>query len=161
MIALIQRVTRAQVSINDQVFSAINTGILALIGLEKTDTTQNADKLIDKILNYRIFPDAEGKTNLNLKAIEGGLLLVPQFTLVAETNKGTRPGFSRGMAPKDGQEMFELIKDIAKAKHERVEVGEFGANMQVDLVNDGPMTFWLDIKKPAARALCTYFASGK
>lgn len=141
MISVIQLVSHANVSVNDEIIGAINHGIMALIGLEKTDTRIQAEKLIDKIINYRIFPDGEGKTNLSLLDTNGGLLLVPQFTLVAETQKGTRPGFSRGMSPAEGNVLFDELLAHAKQVYPTVASGQFGANMQVTLCNDGPMTF--------------------
>jgi D-tyrosyl-tRNA(Tyr) deacylase len=143
MIALIQRVSHANVIVADQKIGEIERGILALIGLEKTDDEDKAEKLINRILDYRIFPDTEGKSNLSLKTIAGGLLLVPQFTLVAETNKGTRPGFSKGMPPEEGKKLFEVIVRYAKSVSPKVECGQFGAHMQVGLCNDGPVTFIL------------------
>lgn len=144
MIGLIQRVTHADVTIDNEAVCAIGKGILALIGIEKTDTKDNAEKLLSKIIHYRIFPDADDKMNLNLKQIEGGLLLVPQFTLVAETDKGTRPGFSRGMPPADGAVLFDYLVLHAKEHYSsNVASGKFGSNMQVSLCNDGPVTFML------------------
>lgn len=144
MISLIQRVTHADVQVNSQIVGKIEIGILALIGIEKSDTDKNAEKLLDKIINYRIFPDADGKMNLNLHQIEGGLLLVPQFTLVAETDKGTRPGFSRGMPPQEGAALFDYLLKYAKQHYPlTIAHGVFGADMQVSLCNDGPVTFIL------------------
>ncbi len=143
MIGLIQLVNNAQVEINGALVGVISRGILALIGMEKTDTQQDAEKLIDKIINYRIFPDNEGKMNLSLKNIQGGLLLVPQFTLVAETQKGTRPGFSVGMPPNEGEKLFTYLVETAKKVYPHVATGVFGAYMQVSLCNDGPATFIL------------------
>lgn len=143
MLGLIQLVTHAQVMVTGQVIGQIEKGILALIGIEKTDTPQHAEKLLERILNYRIFPDAAGKMNLSLKNIEGGLLLVPQFTLVAETQKGTRPGFSTGMPPDEGKPLFSYLLQFARTKHTNTQSGEFGAYMQVNLCNDGPVTFLL------------------
>lgn len=146
MQALIQRVTHADVQVANETIGAIQKGILALIGIEKTDTETHAEKLIDKIINYRIFPDADGKMNLSLKQIEGGLLLVPQFTLVAETDKGTRPGFSRGMPPEEGLMLFDyMLNHARRAFAAQVASGKFGANMQVNLCNDGPVTFMLNV----------------
>lgn len=143
MIGLIQVVTHAEVKVADASVGSIQRGILALIGLEKSDTEKEAEKLLERIISYRIFPDSEGKTNLSLKDIQGGLLLVPQFTLVAETNKGTRPGFSGGMAPAEGSQLFGYLVEFARKHHSQVEQGQFGAYMQVSLCNDGPMTFIL------------------
>lgn len=144
MIGLIQLVSRADVVVSGETIGKIERGILALIGIEKTDDAASARKLIDRILEYRIFPDADGKTNISLKTIDGGLLLVPQFTLVAETNKGTRPGFSKGMPPQDGSKLFDYLVEYAKQKHPHCATGQFGAYMQVSLCNDGPVTFILN-----------------
>lgn len=144
MISLIQLVTSASVVVDQKTVGAISQGIVALIGIEKTDTEAEACKLFDRILNYRIFADAEGKTNLSLKTVNGGLLLVPQFTLVADTKKGTRPGFSKGMPPAEGKQLFEFMVNHAKAQYSNTESGIFGAYMQVSLCNDGPMTFILE-----------------
>lgn len=146
MLGLIQLVTHSDVKVDGNVVGAIDQGILALIGIEKTDTEVDAQKLLEKILNYRIFRDHAGKTNLSLKDVQGGLLLVPQFTLVAETNKGLRPGFSLGMAPEEGKKLFGYLVDHAKKTYPHVATGEFGAYMQVSLCNDGPMTFILKTK---------------
>ncbi len=143
MISLIQLVTHAAVSVENQCIAKIDHGIVALIGIEKEDTEINAFKLIDRIIHYRIFKDNEGKTNLSLKSVEGGLLLVPQFTLVADTNKGTRPGFSNGMRPEAGMKLFTTLVNHAKNSYVNVQSGQFGAHMQVSLCNDGPMTFIL------------------
>lgn len=144
MIGLIQLVSHANVIVAGETIGKIDRGILALIGIEKTDDTASAQKLIDRILDYRIFPDADGKTNLSLKAIDGGLLLVPQFTLVAETNKGTRPGFSKGMPPQEGRKLFEYLVEYARQVHPHYASGQFGAHMQVSLCNDGPVTYVLN-----------------
>lgn len=143
MLGLIQLVSHANVQIEGKIVGAIQRGILALIGIEKTDTEEQAKRLFDKIINYRIFPDDDGKTNLSLKDSNGGLLLVSQFTLVAETQKGLRPGFSRGMPPNEGRILFEYLVNHAKENYSTVESGQFGANMQVSLCNDGPVTFML------------------
>lgn len=144
MIGLIQLVSHANVAVAGESIGKIERGILALIGIEKSDDAASARKLIDRMLDYRIFPDADGKTNLSLKIIDGGLLLVPQFTLVAETNKGTRPGFSKGMAPRESNELFDYLVEYAKQAHPHCETGQFGAHMQVSLCNDGPVTFILN-----------------
>ena len=145
MLSLIQLVTHADVKISGNSVGAIGQGILALIGIEKTDTEQEANKLLEKIINYRIFPDAQGKTNLSLKDIQGGLLLVPQFTLVADTQKGMRPGFSRGMPPTEGKKLFEYMINHAQKNYAHIAAGVFGAYMQITLCNDGPMTFMLQV----------------
>lgn len=145
MLGLIQLVTSADVNVNGQIIGKIDQGILALIGVQKTDNESSAEKLLERIINYRIFKDQDGKTNLSLKDIDGGLLLVPQFTLVADTSKGLRPGFSRGMPPAEGKILFQYLVDFAKKIHSKVEAGEFGAYMYVSLCNDGPMTFMLTV----------------
>lgn len=143
MKALIQRVTSASVTVDNQIIGEIQQGILALIGIEKTDTEKEATHLITRILNYRIFDDENGKMNLSLKDVKGGLLLVPQFTLVAETHKGTRPGFSTAMPPAESKTIFLKLVETTKQMHDAVATGQFGANMQVSLCNDGPVTFLL------------------
>lgn len=145
MIALIQRVTRAHVEVEGRNVGAIDRGILALIGIEATDQTEIARRLLERMLAYRIFSDDAGKMNLNLQQIGGGLLLVPQFTLVADTHKGNRPGFSRGASPEAARSLFEGLTATARAVHAPVASGVFGADMQVHLVNDGPVTFNLHV----------------
>jgi len=144
MIALIQRVTEAQVRVGGRVVGAIERGILALVGVQRGDTAQAADRLLERVLTYRIFPDTEGRMNLSLRDIGGGLLLISQFTLAADTRKGTRAGFSPAAAPDEARQLFELLVARARATHFPVATGEFGADMQVSLVNDGPVTFWLE-----------------
>ena len=148
MIALIQRVTRAEVTVDSQPVGAISRGILALVGVRRGDTTASADRLLERVLTYRIFPDEQGKMNLSLRDIQGELLLVSQFTLAADTQNGTRAGFSTAAAPEDARRLFDYFLDRARAVHGTVASGVFGANMQVSLVNDGPVTFWLET--PAA-----------
>jgi D-tyrosyl-tRNA(Tyr) deacylase len=143
VIALIQRVTSAGVEVDGQVAGAIGRGILALVGVERGDTEAQAERLVERVLGYRIFPDAEGKMNLSLLDIEGELLAVPQFTLAADTKKGTRPGFSSAAAPEDGRRLFERFIFLLNQKTANVKTGRFGADMKVSLVNDGPVTFWL------------------
>lgn len=145
MLSVIQLVTHADVRVEGEIIGAIQKGIVALIGIEKSDTMQEADKLFSKIMGFRIFPDEEGKTNLSLRDVQGGLLLIPQFTLVAETTKGTRPGFSLGMPPQEGRILFDYFLNYAKRNYQQVAGGSFGAYMQVNLCNDGPMTFILQI----------------
>jgi len=146
MLSVIQLVTHAAVSVDDVVIGSIQKGIMALVGIDKVDTEKDADKLFNKIINYRIFPDEHGKMNLSLKAVRGGLLLVPQFTLVAETAKGTRPGFSTGMPPQEGKQLFEYLIEHAKKQNDvSIANGCFGAYMQVNLCNDGPVTFILQV----------------
>lgn len=143
MLALIQRVLRAKVEVSGNVIGEIQHGILALVGIEKTDTENQADRLLERILNYRIFDDSAGKMNISVKNINGGLLLVPQFTLVADTHSGTRPSFSTSMPPEESHKLFSYLCDKAILTHQPVAVGQFGANMQVSLCNDGPVTFFL------------------
>jgi D-aminoacyl-tRNA deacylase len=145
MIALIQRVARASVEVEGQTVGSIERGILALIGVQATDTPENGAKLLDRVLTYRIFPDDAGKMNLDLRQIDGDLLLVPQFTLVADTHKGTRPSFSSGAPPDLARGLFEGLLARAQKAHPKVAAGVFGADMQVSLVNDGPVTFWLEV----------------
>jgi D-tyrosyl-tRNA(Tyr) deacylase len=145
MIGLLQRVSSAAVSINNHKVANIGAGLLLFIGIEKNDTQQQADRLLDKILAYRVFPDQDNKMNLSLSDIQGGLLLVPQFTLPADTKKGLRPSFSSAATPELGEQLFDYLLLCAKQKHDIVEAGKFGADMQVSLTNDGPVTFWLQI----------------
>ena len=145
MIGLIQRVSYATVTIDDAVAGRIDRGLLALIGVEKKDTEKDADRLLERMLNYRVFGDAEGKMNLSLKDVHAGLLMVPQFTLVADTAKGNRPGFSGGAPPQLGKSLYEYLCNKAELQHDAVASGVFGADMQVELLNDGPVTFWLQV----------------
>jgi D-tyrosyl-tRNA(Tyr) deacylase len=144
VIALIQRVSRAEVRVGERTTGAISRGILALIGIQRGDDARAAERLLERVLSYRIFPDTEGRMNLGLRAVAGGLLLVPQFTLAADTGKGTRAGFSTAAAPQEARALFDQLLSLARAAHAPVEAGEFGADMQVCLVNDGPVTFWLE-----------------
>ncbi|WP_261842118.1 D-aminoacyl-tRNA deacylase [Aliamphritea ceti] len=144
MKALIQRVKSAAVDIHGERRSEIGTGILVLLGVERTDTTADADKLLKKVLGYRIFSDSDGKMNLNVQQAEGGLLVVSQFTLVADTRKGMRPGFSSGASPQLGEELYDYFVKQTRELHHQVGTGQFGADMQVSLVNDGPVTFMLE-----------------
>lgn len=143
MIALIQLVSSANIVINQEKIADISKGILALIGIEKNDTEIEAKKIIERIYNYRIFQDEQGKTNLNLINIKGELLLVPQFTLVAETHRGTRPGFSRGMSPYKAELLFNHLVQYSMKHYPKTQSGKFGKYMQVRLCNEGPMTFIL------------------
>ncbi len=143
MIALIQRVTHAKVVVGDEITGAIGPGILALIGVEQGDSDPQARRLCERVLGYRIFPDTEGKMNRSLAQTAGGLLLVPQFTLAADTHKGARPSFSSAAPPAEGEKWFDFFVAIARESHPAVETGRFGADMKVHLVNDGPVTFWL------------------
>ncbi|HZT03488.1 MAG TPA: D-aminoacyl-tRNA deacylase [Steroidobacteraceae bacterium] len=144
MIALIQRVSRASVSTGGRELGEIGRGTLALIGVSRDDDRAAADRLLERVLAYRIFPDDEGRMNRSLQAIGGGLLLVPQFTLAADTHKGTRAGFSTAATPEVARDLFGYLLERAITGHSPVACGEFGADMQVELVNDGPVTFWLE-----------------
>lgn len=151
MISLIQRVTRADVHVNGEVVGAIGRGILALIGVRKGDDTAAADRLLERLLTYRIFPDAQGRMNLALTEIQnGGLLLVPQFTLAADTRKGTRAGFSTAASPEVAGDLFNYLLARARSSQIFVSAGIFGADMQVSLINDGPVTFWLEASPATA-----------
>ncbi|MCX7035350.1 MAG: D-aminoacyl-tRNA deacylase [Proteobacteria bacterium] len=143
MLTLIQRVTEAQVRVDDQIIGAIGPGIVALVGITPEDTPAEAERLLQRILGYRIFADDQGRMNLDLRQRGGGLLLVPQFTLAADTRKGLRPGFSTAAAPAVAQPLFDSLVERARALHPQVACGRFGANMQVALINDGPVTFLL------------------
>ncbi len=145
MIGLLQRVTEARVDVEQKRIAEIGVGLMVLVGVERGDGMANADRLLERLLGYRVFPDTDGRMNLSLRAVEGGLLLVPQFTLAADTHKGTRPGFSTAANPAEGARLFDYFTGRARAQHGQVEVGEFGADMQVGLVNDGPVTFWLQV----------------
>ncbi len=143
MISIIQRVTKATVTVNHQIIGDISTGILALVAVEKEDVPKDAVRLLERILNYRIFADESDRMNLSLCDINGGLLLVPQFTLAANTEKGNRPSFASAASPEKGLELFTYLQQIARQQYPRVEFGQFGADMQVALVNNGPVTFTL------------------
>ncbi|MFG6158519.1 D-aminoacyl-tRNA deacylase [Halomonas sp. 1390] len=144
MKALIQRVRRASVEVEEREVGAIGPGLLALVGVEKGDDEAAADRLLHKLLHYRVFADADGKMNLNLQQAEGGLLLVSQFTLAADTRKGLRPSFSSAAPPAEGERLFHYLLERARAAWPTVESGEFAADMQVSLINDGPVTFLLE-----------------
>ena len=144
MKALIQRVSRASVEVDEQTVGRIGCGLLVLVGVEKDDTDAKADKLLHKLLHYRVFSDAQGKMNLNVQQAEGELLLVSQFTLAADTQKGLRPSFSSAAPPSEGERLFNYLVAQAKQTGTPIATGEFGADMQVALVNDGPVTFMLE-----------------
>lgn len=150
MIGLLQRVRRAAVEVEGASVGAIDAGLLVLVCAEKGDTEREADALLNKLLGYRVFADAAGKMNRSLKDTAGGLLLVPQFTLAADTRSGTRPSFSPAASPDDGRRLFDHVVRRARALHGKVETGVFGADMQVSLVNDGPVTFWLQVDPAGA-----------
>ena len=142
MIALIQRVTQAKVEVGGEVVGQIGKGLLVLLGVEKDDDRQKADKLAEKVLNYRVFSDADDKMNLNVQQVAGEVLVVSQFTLVADTQKGLRPSFSKGATPSLANELYEYFAQKCGEKV-KVECGRLAADMQVSLVNEGPVTFWL------------------
>jgi D-tyrosyl-tRNA(Tyr) deacylase len=148
MIGLLQRVSAASVIVDGERIGAIGRGLLVLLCAEKGDSEREADALLTKLLGYRVFPDEAGKMNRSLADVEGGLLLVPQFTLAADTRSGTRPSFSPAAAPDDGRRLFDHAVRQARARHPLVETGRFGADMQVALTNDGPVTFWLRVDPP-------------
>ena len=144
MIALIQRVTQAKVEVGGEVVGQIGKGLLVLLGVEKDDDRQKADKLAEKVLNYRVFSDADDKMNLNVQQVAGEVLVVSQFTLVADTQKGLRPSFSKGATPSLANELYEYFAQKCGEKV-NVECGRFAADMQVSLTNNGPVTFWLRV----------------
>ena len=144
MIALIQRVTRAEVRVGEHTIAAIELGIAALVGVRRADEESDAERLIERMLGYRIFPDPAGRMNLDLRSVGGGLLLVPQFTLAADTARGMRPGFSTAAPPEKASALFGYLVQRAGERHQPVASGAFGAHMQLSLINDGPVTFWLE-----------------
>jgi D-tyrosyl-tRNA(Tyr) deacylase len=146
MIGLLQRVSTANVQVSGQLIAEIEQGLLVLVGVEKLDTEADADKLAKRILNYRVFADNNDKMNLSVSDINGGVLLVPQFTLPADTRSGNRPSFTPAAAPDRGKALFEYLVLKIKQLHSTVATGEFGADMKVSLINDGPVTFWLQTK---------------
>jgi D-tyrosyl-tRNA(Tyr) deacylase len=150
MIALIQRVSRAEVRIAGEPVATIGAGLLALIGVAKADDAATAGRLLERLLSYRVFPDSEGRMNRSLRDTGGALLLVPQFTLVADTDQGTRAGFSTAASPADARALFEHLLAHARDSYAHVSAGVFGADMQVSLTNEGPVTFWLET--PPGRA---------
>jgi D-tyrosyl-tRNA(Tyr) deacylase len=144
MIGLLQRVSQADVTVDGQKVGAIGPGLLVLIGVRPLDDEASAHRLLTRLLQYRIFPDEAGKMNLSLTQAKGQLLLVPQFTLAADTAKGLRPGFSTAAPPDQGRRLFDAVVQIARQQLGAVETGVFGAHMQVSLTNDGPVTIWLE-----------------
>jgi D-tyrosyl-tRNA(Tyr) deacylase len=145
MIGLLQRVTEARVVVAGETVGRIGRGLLVLIGVERGDGESQADRLLERLLGYRVFPDAGGRMNLSVSDVGGGLLLVPQFTLPADTRKGMRPSFTPAAAPEEGERLFDHLAGRARARHPDVATGRFGADMQVSLTNDGPVTFWLQV----------------
>lgn len=150
MIGLLQRVSSARVDIGGETVGAIGRGLLVLVCAERGDDESSARRLIERVLDYRVFPDALGKMNLSLRAIGGGLLLVPQFTLAADTGRGTRPSFTPAAPPEEGRRLFEFMVRLAAGLHPGSASGRFGADMQVSLTNDGPVTFWLRVAPRSA-----------
>jgi len=150
MIALLQRVSQSSVTVGGTTVGAIERGLLGLVAVERGDTEAQADRLLEKLFAYRVFPDANDRMNLNVQEISGGVLLIPQFTLAADTAKGTRPGFSAAAAPDEGRRLFHYFVGRARERYPHVATGEFGAHMQVSLINDGPVTFWLQVAPPTA-----------
>lgn len=146
MLGLIQRVKSASVEVNGETVGEIQQGILLLLGIQKADTEATASKLIEKILSYRIFADADKKMNCNVQQISGGILVVSQFTLAADTKKGTRPSFSSAAPPAQAEALYNHFAEQLRMKHDKVATGIFGADMQVALVNDGPVTFMLEME---------------
>jgi D-tyrosyl-tRNA(Tyr) deacylase len=149
MIGLLQRVSEARVTVDGEIVGEIDAGLLVLVGVERGDDEAQAGRLLERLLSYRVFADAEGKMNLSLRDLGGGLLLVPQFTLAADTRKGMRPSFTPAAPPVEGERLFNVLTVLARQQHTRVATGRFGAHMQVSLINDGPVTFWLRIPPDA------------
>jgi D-aminoacyl-tRNA deacylase len=150
VIALIQRVREARLQVDGITTGAIHRGIVALIGVERGDGETQAARLAERVIGYRIFADADGKMNRSLAEVGGGLLLVPQFTLAADTRSGARPSFSSAAPPAEGERLYLRFVELARARHAPVETGTFRSDMQVSLVNDGPVTFWLQVKPGGA-----------
>ncbi len=148
MIGLLQRVSSARVDIGPDTIGAIGAGLMVLIGVERGDTERTGDRLVERLVGYRVFPDDHGKMNLSVADIGAGLLLVPQFTLPADTRKGARPSLSGAAPPDEGERLFDHVVRRARARHPLVETGRFGAHMQVSLTNDGPVTFTLRVAPP-------------
>ncbi len=145
MIGLLQRVTQARVEVDGASVGAIGPGLMVLVCAERGDSEAEAERLLERLLGYRVFGDADGKMNLSLRDVQGGLLLVPQFTLAADTHKGMRPSFTPAAAPADGERLFDYLVARARAAYPALETGKFGAHMQVSLTNDGPVTIWLRV----------------
>ncbi|MFQ5756605.1 MAG: D-aminoacyl-tRNA deacylase [Acidiferrobacterales bacterium] len=145
MVGLLQRVIDARVTVDGKTMGEIGHGLAVLVGIERSDNEQKADRLLDRLLGYRVFADETGRMNLSLHQTRGGLLLIPNFTLVADTKKGMRASFLPAATPGDGQRLFDYLVGLARMRHPRVQSGDFGAHMQVALTNDGPVTFWLRV----------------
>lgn len=146
MIALIQRVSAAHVDVDGETVGCIDAGLLALVAVQPGDGEAQTQRLLERLLGYRIFADDEGKMNRSLEQTGGGLLLVSQFTLAADTRQGMRPGFSTAASPAEAERWFNRLVELAKNRHSRVEIGRFGAHMKISLINDGPVTFWLEAR---------------
>jgi D-tyrosyl-tRNA(Tyr) deacylase len=151
MIGLLQRVSHASVDVGGEQIAGIGAGLLVLVGVQPGDGEREADRLLERLLGYRVFPDSAGRMNLGLRDTGGGLLLVPQFTLAADTRSGMRPGFSTAASPGTGERLFAYLSTAAARRHAVVATGRFGADMQVALVNDGPVTFWLEVRPGAGQ----------
>ena len=147
MIALLQRVSEASVTVDGKIIGSIGRGLMVLLCAERGDTETEADALLNRLLGYRVFYDENGKMNLSITSVEGGLLLVPQFTLAADTRSGTRPSFSPAASPDEGKRLYDYFVQQARSRHPIVETGTFGADMKVALINDGPVTFWLETRQ--------------
>lgn len=145
MIGLLQRVSRASVTVKGECIAKISSGLMVLVGVEKSDSRDQAERLVKKLLEYRVFADDDGKMNLSVLDIAGEVLLVPQFTLAADTGKGKRPSFSSAAPPEQGADLFAAVVDIMSQQLPQVQTGRFGADMAVELINDGPVTFWLQV----------------
>jgi len=150
VIGLLQRVARAEVEVDGASVGKIGAGLLVLVCAERGDSEAEADRLLERVLGYRVFADAEGKMNLSLIDVRGGLLLVPQFTLAADTHKGMRPSFTPAAPPQEGERLFDYFVARARASYAAVQTGRFGAHMQVSLTNDGPVTIWLRVDRAQA-----------
>ncbi|RMG27873.1 MAG: D-tyrosyl-tRNA(Tyr) deacylase [Gammaproteobacteria bacterium] len=146
MIGLLQRVSEAEVRVDGACVGRIGAGLLVFVGVQRADTEADAERLLERLLGYRVFPDPQGRMNLDVREVGGGLLLVPQFTLAADTRKGTRASFTPAAPPRRAQALFEYLVARARARHPEVATGRFGAEMQVRLVNEGPVTFWLETR---------------
>ena len=145
MIGLLQRVRRASVTVESECIAETGPGLMVLVGVEKSDSREKAERLVKKLLEYRVFADDDGKMNLSVLDIAGEVLLVPQFTLAADTGKGKRPSFSSAAPPEQGADLFAAVVDIMGQQQPQVQTGQFGADMAVELINDGPVTFWLQV----------------
>ncbi len=146
MVGLLQRVTSAQVAVDGDVIAGIARGLLVLVGIEPSDNEKTLERLLERILSYRVFPDENGRMNLSVRDVQGGVLFVPNFTLVADTSKGTRASFSASATPRRSEELYQRLVELARERYADVGSGSFGAEMRVSLTNDGPVTFWLQVR---------------